>query len=162
MDEIRKQIDIHSEIYLKNDLTVGDVESKEEKFIQQKEEMIKEVNLFQGQCLKNLETLQCGPTDLSYLEDSLNKLHLDDARLIWKGEVDLTCALFQRQKLLFMNQGIIFLSKIYSESAFLEGLLEIVEFVEELNELKILFGTLLIVEDEYLSKNEIEILKESR
>lgn len=137
--ETRNEIDIECETYLSK---AGVQLEEREKALQQREEIIKEVDLFEKKCLTNVETLQFGPTDLNQLENKLDSLDLMDAKAISIVERDLNCALIQRQKLLFMEQGLFFLNKNYCKR------------LEEYPEL--LFGVLIIVEDEYLTNNAFQ------
>lgn len=111
-DEIRNQIDIECQIYLNAD----DVAFKEkEKAMLKQEEMNKEVGRFQRRCLSNLETLQCDQTGIEDLEQRFSTLDLKDSEALLKLQKDLNYALLQRQKLIFMSQGFVFLNKSYCE-----------------------------------------------
>lgn len=137
LDEIRKQIDIECQTYLNK----VDVEVDKEKAIQQQEKMINVVNLFQTDCLSNLTKIQYGQNNTDDLEQSLNSLYLEEGDAALKLERDISCSLFQRQKLLFMNKGVVFLDENYLAELFGRNL-------------DILFGVLLIVEDEFLLNND--------
>lgn len=145
LDEKRNQIHLECQTYLAKD----DVSLEEkEKAKQQEKAMIKEVNLLQERCLSNLGTFQSDQSGARELDSHLSDLYLNESEAILKIEKEQD-ALYLRQKLLFMNQGFIFLSK-----SFLKGFSS-----KEYSE--ILFGALLIVRDEYLSNNTVKILKES-
>lgn len=145
LDEIRNQIVLEYQTYLaKDDVSLEDKERAK----QQQKAMIKEVNLLQERCISNLGTLQSDHTGVGELDSHLSNLYWDETEAILKMEKDQDYTLYLRQKLLFMNQGLIFLNK-----SFLKGLSSR-EYPE------MLFGALLIVKDEYLSNNSVKILKE--
>lgn len=136
---IRNEIDIECEIYLSK---AGWRLEEREKALQQLEGMIKEVDLFEKQCLTNVESLQFGPPNLKQLEHNLDSLDLKDGKAISMVERDLDCALIQKHKSLFMKQGLVFLNKSKCKR------------LEENS--GILFGALIIVEDEYLTSNAFQ------
>lgn len=143
-EDLRNEIDIESQTFLNKDgLSVED----REKVIQQQEEMIKEVDLIQSQCLANLDKIKSDPISLGDFEQRLNSLDLEDQNAVLKVENNLFCALFQREKSLFMNQGILFLNgKKDMEVEFIKvSILHILERTPDS-----FFGVLLIVEDEYM------------
>lgn len=143
-EDLRNEIDIESQTFLNKD---GLSVEGREKVIQQQEEMIKEVDLIQSQCLTNLDKIKCDPISLGDFEQRLNSLDLEDQNAVLNVEKNLFCALYLREKFLFVNQGIIFLNKKKDkEVEFIKvSILHILE-----RTLDSFFGVLLIVEDEYL------------
>ena len=167
-DEIRNQIDVECETYLSKidsriKLDQGKREKQKEKAIEQQQEFIKEVDLFQQECLKNLGTHPIEPLNLEDLERRLNSVNLKNNNSVLELEKDFYCTLYNRKKLIFMNKGILFLSlekykkfcgvkKKYSMSLFAT--------VPQKNP-DILFGILLLVEDEFIIYNEEKIMQTS-
>lgn len=119
-DEIRNIIDIECENYL---IKHGE---EREITIQQQEEMIKEVDLFEKKCLSNLESDQCFSIDLDNLQNKIESLDKNEVK---KAEKELDSAIYRIEKTLLMDQGIVFLNEEQPMS---------------------LFGALIIVKDEYL------------
>lgn len=106
-DKIRNQIDLDCEIYLN-----GKIEIKNrEKATQQQEEMIKEVDLFEMECLSDLKTRKRDSTDLEVLKDCLKSLDFEDEDAVLMVEKQIYCALFERKKILLGNRSIIFLNE---------------------------------------------------
>lgn len=136
-DDVRNQIDIRCQTYLNKDDLTAEVR---EKAMEQQGQMISEVDLLQKQCLSNFETIS-----LEELEQRLDilKVERSDAsvRLV---EKDLYFALFRRQKLMFRNQRVVFFA-IEQYKKFLSK----IGFNHTVP--GILFGVLVIVEDEFLS-----------
>lgn len=132
-DAIRNQIDIECENYLSKH---GHTDEKREKSIRQQEEMIKEIDLFQKECLSNLESVESSPTAIENLRNKIERLETNDQNAISRAEYEIDIALDQRKKSLLMEQGIVFLDKKYNQ-------------ITE-NDQLILFGALIMVKDEYL------------
>lgn len=137
-DDISSQIDIECQDYLSKG---GLTDKAKEKAIQQQEEMISEVDLLQRQCLSNLD--QYNMDEIVNLVEHLDRHNLEDSDACLKAEGDFHLARLQVQKLMFMNKGVVFLNKRYCE-----------EFLDK--EKVILFGFLVIIEDEFLSNQILE------
>lgn len=131
-DEIRNQIDVECQTFLNRpNLSIG----VQDLAIQQQEELISQVDLFQTKCLTNLHTISY---DQAELEDLENRFNIKDEEI----DNDIYCALYNRKKLLFKNKGLMFFN-----------LRDAKEFIESsYNELDsgILFGLLFLIDDEFL------------
>ncbi len=167
-DEIRNQIDVECETYLSKidsriKLDQDKREKQKEKAIEQQQEFIKEVDLFQQECLKNLGADPIEPLNFEELERRLNSVNLKNNNSVLELEKELYCTLYNRKKLIFMNKGILFLSlekykkfcgvKMRCSNSFSAS--------RPQKSPDILFGILLLVEDEFIIYNEEKIMQTS-
>ena len=138
-DEIRNEIDIECAKYLdKKNLA----QELKEKAIEQQQEMIDELEAFQRQCLANRNC--SNPNDQSQLDELEQRLKFVDKNGVSDLEKDLTCAIYNRKKMLFMNQGVIFNTTNEHKKL----------LIYRSNFRDILFGLLILIEDEFLIKSE--------
>lgn len=129
--ELQNQIDLECEAFL-NRANVSDRDKG--RAIQQQIQMINEVDLFQRKCLANLTRIPIGPERVEHGH---------------ANEKDFYRALFKRQKLLFMNQGVIFFNnKNFDQFLQVNLHFYLLSFKYE-NPLQ-LFGLLIFIEDEFL------------
>jgi len=138
-DALRNLIDIECENHLikhKIELT----EEDKKKVYENQNEMIKTVDEFQKQCLFNLDMVQSDLLELTDLKTRLNNLDSRVDDVFYKVERDLHSALYQRKKLLFMKQGLIF----FTIDEYETNIQKI-----EINH-KCLFG-ILVIADEFVS-----------
>ena len=138
-DALRNLIDIECENHLiKHEIELTEEDKK--KVYENQNEMIKTVDEFQKQCLFNLDMVQSDLLELTDLKTRLNNLDswVDD--VFYKVERDLHSALYQRKKLLFMKQGLIF----FTIDEYETNIQKI-----EINH-KCLFG-ILVIADEFVS-----------
>lgn len=129
--ELQNQIDLECEALL-NRANVSDKDR--ERAIQQQIQMINEVDLFQHKCLANL-------TKISLLD-------LEPVKHV-TNEKEIHCALYKRQKLLFMNQGVIFFNNKNFDH-FLQSNLHFCLLSFKYENPSQLFGLLFFIEDEFL------------
>ncbi len=139
-DDIRNQIDICCESYLQaRDLTVR----AKEIALQKQQEMISAVDLFEKECLINLETNTGGLVGLDELECSLKSLDPSNKEKVLQVEKSVYCQLYERKKFLFMNKGIIFFDMD-----------NCCQYLPIQCHPQVLFGHLFIIEDEFLLFSE--------
>ena len=149
-DEIRCQIDIEYANLLCS--TAKEKETESTEFLpQQQQELIHEVDLFQKQCLFNLDSNQMDYSNLQDWEHRLKALNQDDKEAVLTFQKELYCELYSRKKALFLNKGMLFLSmKNYN------NLVDTVrsptsDLLYGTNiEIRLLFGSLILIEDEFL------------
>lgn len=140
-DQLRSQIDIACQTYLKADDLTAENKEKAQK---QQQDMINEVDLFQKKCLANLETIQVDSPNLDDLEQRMNGLYLEDNKTSLKTKKDIYCAFNDRIKVLFTNQGLVFVD--------MDNYKQYLDFRDIYNmkeDHDILFGMLFIVEDDF-------------
>lgn len=131
-EDIRNQIDVGCQIYLnRRDLAT----TAKEQAIQQQQEMINEVDLFEKQCLSNLQKIPRDFRDLEELES-----RLENRNSLKKLEKDIYSRLHETKKLIFMNKGILYFdrknSQKFCKTQTLAGTIS--------------FGSLYMIEDELL------------
>lgn len=148
-DEIRNQIDVECQAFLSRSDLASDVYDMA---IQQQEELIGEVFLFQRRCLENLEMLVSNDlTEIGQLEQRFNSLIAGDEEASLNVEKDVYCALYDRKKLLFNNKGLIFFSLKDFQKLMKSSYMEIGS--------DILYGLLFLIEDEFLlDSDEFQLL----
>lgn len=143
-NEIRSQIDLECQIYLcGDDLST----ERKEQAIQIQVQMINEVDLVQQKCLTNLETITFNEqVNMKVLEQCFEGLNLEETDGLLKFEKEVYISLYQRQQLIFMNQGVLFFS--------IKSLLKLLDFPDLQNFDStislVLFGTLIIIENNFL------------
>ena len=153
-DDIRKQIDIESQIYM-NKKKLG-AELKE-RALEEQLKMINEVDSFQKKCLNHLAT---HPIDQLNL-DAFENLDLNDKSSKVGLEKLLYCELYARKKALFMNTGLLFLDNekcmLYSSNDYNE---ETDKWDKKRPIDSILFGVLILVQDEFLEySNKFKLIQ---
>jgi len=142
-DEIRNQIDIEYENLLCS--AAKKKKSENTEFLPQKQqELIHEVNLFQKQCLFNQDSNQLDYINLHDWEHRLKALNQDDKEAVLTFQKELYCELYSRRKALFLNKGMIFLSNS------MQLVRSPITGLTRLSYIKIVFGTLIVIEDEFL------------
>lgn len=131
-EDIRNQIDVECQICLnRQDLEM----TAKEQAIQQQQEMINEVDLFETQCLSNLQKIPRGLWDLEELNSRFKRRNS-----LKKLEKDIYSQLHERKKMIFMNKGILYFDRKNSQ-----------KFCKTQTLTRtILFGSLYIIEDELL------------
>jgi len=120
---------------------------------QRQQGMIDEVDLFQEQLLSNLTSNPIGQTNLQEIECGLKNLRSDNQELVLKFQRQLYCELHNRKKTLFLNKGMVYLSREFCVEAF-PNITDNV-FPKSTNNKKedfrsIYFGCLFLVEDEFI------------
>jgi len=140
-DDVQNKIDLEFQKYLDNNELK--VESKEKAILEQ-QEMIDEVDSFQKQCLANLKT----DSHQINLEEFEKRLQLQDKDDVMELDKDLCCAIHNIQKELFMNQGIVFFTRDDYEKIFFEF-----DYFKLLGGC-VTFGSLILIEDEFLINND--------
>ncbi len=146
-DGVRNQIDLECQKYL------GNIKLKlkyKEKAILQQQEMIDEVDSFQKKCLANLKKEQTHQINLEEFEKRLKLQDKDDVMELGK---DLCCATYNFKRELFMNQGIVFFSKVKYKKLFGKKGHYYGEQDYLINSL--MFGSLILIEDEFLINSDI-------
>jgi len=139
-DEIRNQIDIDHENLLCS--AAKKKKSENTEFLPQKQqELIHEVDLFQKQCLFNQDSNQLDYINLQDWEHRLKALNQDDKEAVLTFQKEFYCELYSRRKALFLNKGMIFLSK----QNFNNSKKLVRSSIHD-----IIIGTLIIIEDEFL------------
>ena len=141
-DDVRNKIDLECQKYLDNNELK--VESKEKAILRQ-QEMIEEVDSFQKKCLANLKTEQLDQINLEEFEKRLQLQDKDDVMELGKN---LCCAIHNIQKELFMNQGIVFFTRDNYDKIFFEF-----DYFQLLGGW-LRFGSLILIEDEFLINND--------
>jgi len=148
-DGVLNQIDIECHKCLDNNELK--LKSKEKAILEQ-QEMIDGVDLFQMKCLANLKREQTHQINLEEFEERLELQDKDDVMELCK---DLCCATYNFQRELFMNQGIVFFTKVKYKKLFEKKGQYYGEQDYLINSL--MFGSLIFIEDEFLiNSNKIE------
>jgi len=140
-DEIRYQIDIECQKFL-NALNFLYLNGLEIKTIEQQLEMLSEVDLFQKQCLAKFAQNPPKQLNLEELDQRIKSINSEDKDVALKLEKELYKEMFNRKKCLFGNKGIVFLS--------MENCKHFFQHYVSFGEPRILFGTLILIEDEFL------------
>jgi hypothetical protein len=145
-DDVRNKIDLECQKYLDNNEL--ELESKEKAILRQ-QEMIDEVDLFQKECLANLKTEQLDQINLEEFEKRLQLQDKDDVMELGK---DLCCATYNFKRELFVNQGIVFFTKVKYKKLFGKKGHYYGEQDYLINSL--MFGSLILIEDEFLINSD--------
>ena len=136
-EDIRNRIDVQCQVFL-NNIDLDNL--TKEKALQQQQDMIDQVDLFQSRCLANLESNHIDQMNFKDID------HHSEKR-------NMCSELYKRQKVLFMNKGIVFLSIDKCDELFeLRPLIwnDLTEEYEEPKNSEILLGILILIEDEFL------------
>lgn len=150
-DQLRSQIDIACQTFLKGDDLTAENKEKAQK---QQQDMINEVDLIQKKCLANLETIKVDSPYMDDLEQRMNGLYLYDNKTSLKTKKDIYCAFNERIKVLLMNQGLVFID-MDNYKQYLD-LRDIYNMKEDHD---ILFGMVFIVEDEFFQlRMQVDLL----
>ncbi len=139
-DNLKSEIDLEC---VKVALGSGD----ELRAFEQQIELIEQVDLFQGECLANLERNPIGELSLEEWDQRLRNLDLKDMEAALRLEKELYCELYRRKKALFMNKGIVFLGMNEYEAVFKPYYLTVIDGQRDPG---LLVGILILVNDEFL------------
>ena len=145
-DGVRNQIDLECQKCLDNNELML---KYKEKAILEQQEMIDGVDSFQKKCLANLKKEQTHQINLEEFEKRLKLQDKDDVMELGK---DLCCATYNFKRELFMNQGIVFFSKVKYKKLFeKKG-----QYYSEQDYLinSLMFGSLILIEDEFLINSD--------
>jgi len=151
-DMVRNKIDLDTECYLDTIKLLVKDQSKDwhltlkECVYQRQQGMINEVDLFQEQCVSNLTSNPIGQMNLEEIECGLKDLRLDNQEMVLKFQRQLYCELHNRKKTLFLNKGMVYLSREFCGETFSYWKNDKKENFRSV----VLLGCLFLVEDEFL------------
>jgi len=143
-DHIRNIIDIDTQAYLNDDYCCKAKERATKHLL----EMIAAVNLFEKQCISNLNSNPVGQIKFEEFNQRVKCIDSKDAEL----EKELYCELFTIKKKLFMDKGIVYVGLGKYERLFGLSISQWDDdngFVQPKHS-EILFGILILIEDEFL------------